>query len=156
MSDLNDVLREALNLTRNQAHVNQVRIVEEMDADSPRLVVDPYQIQEVAVNVILNAIDAMSGGGTLTVRTRAVSDAVEDRDKWVELEVSDTGCGITPENLERVFDPFYTTKSPGEGTGLGLAISYGIVTEHGGEISLSSRSGGGTTVTVRLPAALKE
>jgi len=150
LADLNGVLHEALNLTRNQAHLHRVTIQEEMDAALPHLVIDPFQVQEVAVNVVLNAIDAMPDGGTLTVTTRAVGDAAG---QWVEFRIADTGIGITPENLEQVFDPFFTTKPPGKGTGLGLAISYGIVTEHGGEIRVSSEVGHGTTVAVRLPVA---
>jgi two-component system NtrC family sensor kinase len=157
LSRLNDVLRDALNLTRNQAHLNRIAIVEELDADLPDLVIDPYQIQEVAVNVILNAIDAMPDGGTLTVRSRGVHEpARAGSGKWAEFEICDTGRGIRPENLEHVFDPFFTTKPPGEGTGLGLAISYGIVTEHGGEIRITSQPNRGTTVTVRLPAVSRE
>ena len=124
-----------------------------MDDELPPLVIDPNQIQEVAVNVILNAIDAMREGGTLTVRTRAVE---RDGQPAVELEISDTGTGIREEDLDHIFDPFFTTKPPGEGTGLGLAISYGIVAEHGGEIRVSSTSNRGTSVTVQLPAGLKE
>jgi two-component system NtrC family sensor kinase len=160
LSNLNEVLGEALNLTRNQAHLHRVAIVEELDANLPELVIDPYQIQEVAVNTILNAVDAMSDGGTLTVRTRAVGGdgrgAEEEPGRWAEFEISDTGCGIPAENLEHIFDPFFTTKPPGKGTGLGLAISYGIVTEHGGEIDVCSEPGRGTTVTVRLPAVPEE
>ena len=153
VSGVNQVLRESLNLTRNQALLNQVEIREEMDAELPPLVIDPNQIQEVAVNVILNAIDAMREGGTLTVRTRAVE---RDGQPAVELEISDTGTGIREEDLDHIFDPFFTTKPPGEGTGLGLAISYGIATEHGGEIRVSSTPNRGTSVTVQLPAGLKE
>jgi len=153
LSHLNDVLREALNLTRNQALLHQIVIREEMDQELPPLVMDPNQIQEVAVNVILNAIDAMSEGGTLTVRSRA---AEKDGRTAAEFEISDTGTGIAPENVERIFDPFFSTKPPGKGTGLGLAISYGIVTQHGGEIRVSSELNRGSTVTVHLPGVLKE
>jgi two-component system NtrC family sensor kinase len=153
LSNLNDVIHEALALTRNQAHLHRVAIQEEIDPALPAIVLDPYQIQEVAVNVILNAVDAMPDGGTLTVRTRAVEDGGR---RWAELQVIDTGSGISREDLERVFDPFFTTKPPGKGTGLGLAISYGIVTEHGGEINLASEVHRGTTATLRLPIEEKE
>ena len=153
LSSLNDVLREALNLTRNQAHLSKVAIVEKMDSGLPHLVIDPHQIQEVAMNVLLNAIDAMPDGGTLTVSTRT---ADHNGGRWAEFEISDSGCGISAEALEHVFDPFFTTKPCGKGTGLGLAISYGIVAEHGGEINISSEVDGGTTFTVRLPIATKE
>jgi two-component system NtrC family sensor kinase len=148
-ADLNGVLREALSLTRNQARISRVNVVEETAPDLPEAVVDADQIQQVAVNLMLNAVDAMPDGGDLTVRTRAV----EGRDgTWVEFEVADTGVGIPPGNLERVFDPFFTTKPAGKGTGLGLAIAYGIVAEHGGRIAITSEVGRGTTARVRLPA----
>ena len=153
LSSLNDVLREALNLTRNQAHLNKIAVVEKMDPDLPHLVIDSHQFQEVAVNVILNAIDAMPDGGTLRVGTRR---AEHGSAKWAEFEISDTGCGIPAQDLEHVFDPFFTTKPPGKGTGLGLALSYGIVAEHGAEINVTSEVDCGTTVTVRIPIVTKE
>ena len=153
LSDLNSVLHEALNLTQNQARINRVNVVEELDPALPHLVIDANQIQQVAVNVIVNAIDAMSDGGRLTVRTRSID---ENDSKWVEFDISDTGCGIPPENLEHIFDPFFTTKPTGKGTGLGLAIAYGIVTEHGGEISVATQADRGTTITVRLPVTSGE
>ena len=106
------------------------------------------------MNVILNAIDAMSEGGTLAVRTRLVE--ADGAPQAAEFEIADTGSGIAPNDLEHVFDPFFTTKPPGKGTGLGLAISYGIVTEHGGRIRVASPPGRGTTVTVHLPVAQAE
>jgi len=114
------------------------------------VVIDPHQIQEVGVNIILNAIDAMPDGGTLTVRTRPV-DGKDS--KWVEFEISDSGRAISPEDLEHIFDPFFTTKPAGEGTGLGLAISYGIVSEHGGESNVISELNRGTT-GMALPWAM--
>jgi two-component system NtrC family sensor kinase len=153
LSDLNTVLAEALNLTRNQAHVNQVSIVEETDPRLPHLVIDPHQIQEVAVNIILNSIDAMPSGGTVSVRSRLIEEGEQE---WAELTISDTGCGIPAEDLERVFDPFFTTKPPGQGTGLGLAISYGIVAEHRGDIHVESHVDRGTTVSVRLPVLTED
>ena len=148
LSDLNSVVRGALNLTQNQAHISHVAILEQLDSGLPQLLIDGDQIQQVVVNIIVNAIDAMPGGGRLTVCTRSVADENSPR---VELEISDTGCGIPAENLERVFDPFFTTKPAGKGTGLGLAIAYGIVAEHGGQISIYSELDHGTAVTVRLP-----
>jgi len=150
LADLGDVLRKALTLTRNQAHLSQVDTREELDPNLPQLVMDPNQIREVAVNMIVNAIDAMPDGGTLTLCTRHVT---EDGAQWAEFEVSDTGCGIAPENRDHIFDPFFTTKHEGKGTGLGLAVSYGIVMEHDGQMKVSSELGQGTTVTVRLPIA---
>jgi len=153
LSNLNDVVHKATALTRNQASIHQVNVVEEMDPDLPPLIIDPNQIQETTVNVVVNAIDAMPDGGDLVIRTRTVDD---HGTQWAELEITDTGCGIRPEDLDHVFDPFFTTKRPGEGTGLGLAVSYGIVAEHGGRIDLASQVGHGSTVRIRLPVAPKE
>ena len=152
-SGLNYVVRRAINLTENHARINQVEISEQLSSGLPFLVIDPNQIEEVVVNVIVNAIDAMPTGGRLTIRT----DRVDGEDtRWVEIEVSDTGCGIEPENLEHIFDPFFTTKPAGTGTGLGLAVAYGIVTDHGGQINVSSVLDHGTTVAVRLPLFVEE
>ncbi len=148
-ADINDVLRQALALTRNQAVLQRVRVREALAGDLPSAVIDAKQIEQVAVNIIVNAIDAMPGGGDLEVRTRLTQDG---GGRWIEFEIKDTGCGIPPEITDRIFDPFFTTKPPGKGTGLGLAIAYGIVSEHGGRIHVDSRAGAGTTVTVRLPA----
>jgi two-component system NtrC family sensor kinase len=153
LSNLNDVLGEALNLTRNQAHLHRVTVTQTLDAALPHIVIDPFQVQEVAVNIILNAIDAMPEGGSLAVSTQLTDGG---RGPWAEFRIIDTGTGIPPEIIDRIFDPFFTTKPPGKGTGLGLAISYGIVTEHGGEIGVTSEPGKGTAVTVRLPVTAKE
>jgi len=152
-SDVNDLVRQALTLTRNQARIAGVNFVEKLESDLPSLVIDPNQIQEVVVNVIVNATDAMPDGGDLTVHTGTVE---EEDVTWVVLEISDTGHGISAEDLERIFDPFFTTKQADKGTGLGLAVSYGIVAEHNGHITVSSEVNRGTTVTIRLPATLKD
>ena len=153
LSDLNHVVGQALDLTRNQASINQIEIVLELDPQLPSVLMDANQIHEVAVNLVVNAIDAMPDGGRLAVRTHAIDG---DGARWVEFEVSDTGCGIPDENIEQIFDPFLTTKKTGEGTGLGLAVSYGIIIEHGGRVDVSSEVNQGTTVTVGLPATPKE
>ncbi|MBF0561193.1 MAG: CHASE domain-containing protein [Alphaproteobacteria bacterium] len=104
----------------------------------------PGQINQVFMNILVNAIQAMVGGGTLKVGTRA-------EPPWAVVEVTDTGSGIPPDVLPRIFDPFFTTKKVGEGTGLGLSISYGIVDRHGGRIQVQSAVGTGTTFEIRLP-----
>ncbi|MBN1764555.1 MAG: cache domain-containing protein [Sedimentisphaerales bacterium] len=148
VSDLNHLLDQALNLVRNPAGMNRIRVVKELDPDLPGILLDPNQIQEVAVNLMVNAIDAMPDGGELAVHSRAFEDKGMP---WAEFKISDTGCGIPAENIERIFDPFYTTKQEGKGTGLGLAVSYGIVAKHGGRVSIESQIDQGTTVTVQLP-----
>ncbi len=153
LSDLNGLVREALNLIQNQARISRVQVAPEFDPHLPQLLIDANQIQDVVVNLIVNAIDAMPDGGRLTVRTRS---AAENAITWAELEISDTGCGIPEDDLERIFDPFFTTKQTGKGTGLGLAIAYGIVSEHGGHINVASKVNSGTTFTVRLPLTSEE
>jgi signal transduction histidine kinase len=123
-----------------------IEIVRDYQADLPTVVMDPAQMQEVFINLIMNAAEAMDGVGRLTVSTRAdVARGV------VQADVRDTGHGISAENMARIFDPFFTTKEVGHGTGLGLAISFGIVKEHGGTITVESEEGKGTTFTVELP-----
>jgi len=110
----------------------------------PLVSVDRGQWVEVFLNLITNSIDAIDGDGNVELKVRAAADQVE-------FDVSDSGSGIAPENLARVFDPLFTTKRPGQGTGLGLAIVRDVVSAHGGTVSLRSQPGKGTTVTVRLP-----
>ena len=112
---------------------------------------DPSQIQQVFLNLIINAAEAMPGEGHLTLATRLAASG-----KAVEVEFADTGCGIKQADLERIFEPFFTTKGARRGTGLGLAISYGIVKEHRGTIAVESEVGKGTTFVVSLPLSLEE
>jgi two-component system, cell cycle sensor histidine kinase and response regulator CckA len=114
--------------------------------DLPPVLCDPGQIEQLLINLILNARDAMPGGGELVIDTSW-------RGERVRLRVSDSGAGMAPDVAERAFEPFFTTKGNGSGTGLGLATVYGIVTQAGGEVSLASTPGAGTTVTVLLPVA---
>ena len=144
--DVNEIIREALSLMENQALIQSVKVVQELNADVPGIVVDTDQIQQVFINVILNALDAMPEGGTLRVRSDLASEGCA-----VQVVFSDTGDGIPPEHMDKVFDPFFTTKRPNEGTGLGLAVSYGIIERHGGKIEVESEVGVGTTVTIALP-----
>src|SRR6185295_9839112 len=111
---------------------------------------DAGQLKQVFLNLLLNALQSMPGEGRITV-TAALWPSVRGRDeaRWVEVRIADTGAGIPPDQLRRVFDPFYTTKH--DGTGLGLAICHGIVEQHEGEIQMESEVGTGTTVSIRLP-----
>ena len=145
-ADINDVLQESLRLTENQALVNNVEIIKRFDQRLPEIMVDKGQIQQVFVNILVNAIDAMPDGGTLRVASDMTADG-----RSVTVTFSDTGCGIKPENISRVFDPFFSTKDASKGTGLGLAVSYGIVTRHNGGIEVESDVGKGSSFTVRLP-----
>lgn len=107
------------------------------------------QLQQVFTNIILNAIQAMPQGGRLTIQTSASGNQVE-------VEVKDTGCGISPENMGKLFTPFYTTKEEVKGVGLGLAVAYGIIKLHYGTIEVQSKEGKGTVFTIRLPLSSGE
>jgi len=119
--------------------------------DLPPIFIDSSQMQQVFMNMIINAAEAMDGNGRLQLTTRL--DTVENS---VDVIFTDTGHGIRKEDMKRLFDPFFTTKEVGHGTGLGLAISYGIVREHKGNISVESEVGRGTTFIVSLPATVEE
>lgn len=149
--DVNSVLEQCVSLVQDQALFHNIHVEKELEAHLPMAVIDPSQIERVFMNMIINAAEAMEGGGRLALATRYDPDH-----RLIEVEFADTGHGIPEANLERIFDPFFTTKDAGHGTGLGLAISYGIVKEHGGSISVESEVGRGTTFTVRLPLTADE
>jgi len=145
--DVNRLLDTTLKLFEGQFLFHNIQVVRDYSANLPSILGDESQLQQVFMNIILNAADAMKGKGQLTLTTR------QDGPENIEIGISDTGCGIPPENIERVFDPFFTTKGVGHGTGLGLSGSYGIVQMHNGDINVSSRVGVGTTFTVSLPTS---
>ena len=147
-TDLSALLDRAVEAVAHQAAFAGVKIERRYADGLPSIQADPSQLQQVFVNLMNNAADAMGGRGAITLATRAV-DATS-----VEVSVSDTGCGIPEEDLGHLFTPFYTTKAPGKGTGLGLSIVYGIVKMHRGQISATSRVGEGTTFRVTLPVRL--
>jgi len=145
-TNINALVEDSVSLVENQALFHNIWIRKQLRESVPVVTVDPSEIQQVLMNIIINAAEAMNGEGQMSLQTRF--DAV---DNCVEVEVTDTGHGISKENMERMFDPFFTTKDTGHGTGLGLAISYGIIKEHQGTISVESEVGKGTTFVVRLP-----
>lgn len=140
-----DAVREARRLVANEAEINRVEFRLEMPEGLPWVRGNPRDLQQVFLNLFLNAIQAMPDGGLLTVRGKTTGDGA------IEVEVTDTGIGIPEENIGSVFDPFFTTKEVGTGSGLGLAVSYGIIEKHNGSITLRSKVGEGTTFTVRIP-----
>jgi two-component system, NtrC family, sensor kinase len=144
--DMNGVVRSTLALISNQALFHNVRLVELLAPDLPRVTAQRSQLEQVCMNLAVNAAQSLVGAGTVTIETVHH----EDLDQ-VELRVSDTGRGIEPERINRIFDPFFTTKENGHGTGLGLSIVYGIVTKHGGSISVESEVGAGSTFIIRFP-----
>jgi two-component system NtrC family sensor kinase len=143
--DLNLVVDEVIGLTSQKTRYANVRIETELDPDLPKIQASPSELQQVLLNLVNNAIDAIERpGGTVTVATRTAGEEVV-------LEVRDTGKGIPEANLGRIFDPFFTTKPVGQGTGLGLPICYGIVEKMGGRITVESEIEKGTTFTVFIP-----
>jgi two-component system NtrC family sensor kinase len=144
--DINSVLGECLSLIGNQAIFHNIEIKQNFQDDLPMAIIDPSQIERVFINLIINAAEAMDGGGRLAMSTR--SNETKDH---IEIEFTDTGQGIREEDLDKIFDPFFTTKDVGHGTGLGLAISYGIIKGHRGTISVKSKVGQGTTFIIQLP-----
>lgn len=146
-----EVVRDTLRLVRNQVLLSGIEVEQELPEDLPPIHGDPKSLQQVFLNLLINAIQAMKDGGLLSIR----ASLNEDR-HWLQLEISDTGTGINPEDLPHIFEPFYTTKEVGRGTGLGLSVSYGIVQKHGGYIEVQSRVGQGSTFTVFLPLQEEE
>lgn len=145
--DLNQIVAEVCTLLQNEAENHHIRVVRTLDADVKPMRLDAVQIKQLLMNLMQNAIQAMANGGELEVRTEFLET------QRVRLSVRDTGCGIEPEVLEKIFTPFFTTKS--HGTGLGLAICRQIVNEHSGEISVNSTPQQGTTFFVDLPTQQK-
>ncbi|MGI8788274.1 MAG: ATP-binding protein [Pyrinomonadaceae bacterium] len=148
--DLNKLLDDTLQLLEPQFRKSQIEIVKNYAAAPPKIFGNAGKLQQVFTNLIINARDAMFAGGEIILTT-----AIENEDEIV-VEVSDTGSGIEPENLGKIYDPFFTTKGVGSGTGLGLAVSYGIVQEHAGTISATSELGEGTTFRLVFPIAEKQ
>jgi two-component system NtrC family sensor kinase len=148
--NLNDVLNSTLDLMRLDKRMkSDIQIAVSLDPDLPRVMIDEGQIAQVFINIILNAFDAMPNGGTLRVDTRRGG---EDQDREaIIISFADTGIGIPPEELQQIYDPFFTTKEAGKGTGLGLSLSYEIIKRFKGDINVFSEVGKGTVFTIFLP-----
>ncbi|MEE4241011.1 MAG: PAS domain-containing protein [Desulfopila sp.] len=144
---LNALVNESLSLIRDQKLFLHIKVIKDLTDHQIFIDADRHQLCQVVINLIINAIDAMSGKGVLTLRTFG-----EPRSGRAYLEVADTGCGIPEEHLSKVFDPFFTTKALGKGTGLGLSMAYGILQENSGKIFVKQTSAEGTTIAMQLPA----
>ncbi len=144
MVNVNDIANEALSFIEREASFRQVELIRQLDADLPMIKSDRAQLQQVFLNLLNNALDAVEDGGRIMVTSRAVADSVL-------VMVEDDGCGIPEELHDRIFDPFFTTKAPGEGSGLGLSICHTIMKGLGGSLSFDSAPGEGTVFRVRLP-----
>ncbi|MBW2096195.1 MAG: HAMP domain-containing histidine kinase [Deltaproteobacteria bacterium] len=143
--DLGTLLKETINIARNHMTLSKVQLHDEIADDLPTINGNHQGLQQVFLNLITNAVQAMPKGGDLTVRTSL------EKENKIKVDVRDTGTGISEEDLPHIFDPFFTTKDVGKGTGLGLSVSYGIIKKHGGQITVKSKPGKGTTFTVVLP-----
>ncbi len=146
--DLNRVIRETLSLVEPMLKASKISLNAQLDSDLPAVYGNYGKLQQVFMNLILNARDAMPYGGDLTLAT-------ESENSTVHVEVSDNGVGIPADHLNKIFDPFFTTKSKSRGTGLGLSVSYGIIREHGGKIRVESTVGRGTSFRLQFPTARK-
>jgi signal transduction histidine kinase len=147
-ADINDLIGDVVALIHHLLHTRGVELKTDLQEDLTWIQVDRDQIKQVLLNLVHNAIQAMPRGGTLKLKTQSSS---REGVSGVKMQVHDTGIGISPENMERLFEPFFTTRPPGQGTGLGLSVSYGIVTDHGGLIDVESHPGQGSIFTVWLP-----
>jgi PAS domain S-box-containing protein len=147
--DLNKVLRETLTLVEHQFAKASVEVKLALDEGVPGIKGNAGKLQQVFLNLFLNARDAMESGGVLTIRTVSTEPHIG----LVRVVVADSGAGIARENLTKIFDPFFTTKAARKGTGLGLSVSYGIVREHGGDIEVESEIGTGTRFQLSFPQA---
>jgi signal transduction histidine kinase len=148
-ASLNQTLEHAVQMVEHQSDGKVVRVVRDLDTALPALPHDPDQIEQVVRNLLINARDAISGAGEIRVSTRFVPSPAANRAPAVELVVSDSGAGMTPEQTARIFRPFFTTKQ--SGSGLGLAVCKRIVDQHGGSISVESEVGRGSRFVIRLP-----
>ena len=146
LTNINNILERVLSLIEKQALFQNIKITKKLHPHIPMAMIDITQIQQVFMNIILNAAEAMEGKGSLTIGTQLLKDG-----RFMEIGFTDIGCGIPQENMKRLFEPFFTTKEETKGIGLGLAISYGIIKNHGGNIEVKSQVGEGTTFIIKLP-----
>jgi len=146
--DLNRIIRETLSLVEPMLRASNISLNAQLSPSVPPLFGNSGKLQQVFMNLIMNARDAMPRGGDLTLAT-------ECENSTIHVEVSDSGVGIPPDHLSKIFDPFFTTKSKSRGTGLGLAVTYGIIREHSGKIEVESALGRGTTFRLEFPTARK-
>lgn len=146
--DVEQLIGDTLQLAGNQVKLARVRVRGEVEENVPAIYGDRHQLTQVFLNLVLNALDAMAGGGALTISVEQSPDR-----NFVRIAFADTGVGIPKQSLGSIFDPFFSSKPHGQGTGLGLSVSLGIIQQHGGHIGVESEVGQGTTVTVSLPIA---
>ena len=145
--DINTIIQTSLRLVKDQSPFTGIPIASSLQQDLPSIQGDRLRLEEVFLNLFANAADALGGRGVLSIRTARAGDNL------IEITVADNGHGIDPAFLPHIFEPFFSTKEPGQGTGLGLSITYSIVRNHHGSIHAESAIGQGTTFTILLPIA---
>jgi two-component system NtrC family sensor kinase len=145
-ANVNSIVEHVIEMIQNQTLINKIGTQKLLQPNLPQINVDHHQIEQVLVNICMNAIEAMPQGGSLSIK----SD-FDQETGLIKIIIKDTGPGIPKENMEKIFDPFFTTKAPGAGTGLGLAISHRIIYDHDGQIRVESEEGKGTQFTIELP-----
>ncbi|MFZ5563225.1 MAG: sensor histidine kinase [Thermodesulfobacteriota bacterium] len=150
-TEINRLIEATIKLIENQALIKGVVINFRPGENIPMLVIDRSQMQSVLLNMIINALDASAPSDTIEIATAMARSAGAPHQNGVEITIADTGCGIPPENMDKLFDPFFSTKEVGKGTGLGLSVSFGIVKEHNGNIRVQSEVGAGSTFFIWLP-----
>lgn len=146
-NSIEDIINKTLNLISYELEIKEIQLIKNIAANLPKAKCDFKQIQQVLLNLIYNAIEAMSNKGTLTITANRAGGAKT----LLEVAISDTGCGISEKDLEHIFEPFFTTKEEGKGVGLGLSVVYGIIARHNGSIAVESERGKGSNFKVRLP-----
>jgi PAS domain S-box-containing protein len=156
--DINSLVRDVLKLTDLQIAKEKIKVFTDLQSDVPSIIGDDNQLQQVFINIIVNAVHAMPQGGTLTIASRLdISESSDPHSNgFVEISISDTGFGIPSKDIPKIFDPFFTTKDIDKGTGLGLTVSHRIVEDHGGTIDVESKVNEGTRFTVKLPIQIRE
>jgi signal transduction histidine kinase len=142
---VNEVIENTTKLIRSQKEYRLISIEENLDLHLPLMMGDKNQLQQVILNLVLNACEAMPDGGILQLETSSDEETVQ-------VVIKDNGCGIKREDQEKIFDPFFTTKPLGKGTGLGLSVTYGIIQSHNGSIDIESEENQGTTFVISFPA----
>jgi PAS domain S-box-containing protein len=147
--DINQILQEILELVRHKSRYDKIDILTDLCADLPVVTGDPGGLRQVFMNLVMNAHQAIKDSGLVEITTR------QSDPHTISVKIRDNGCGISKDSIDQIWDPFFTTKEIGEGLGLGLAVTYNIVKRHGGEISVESKVGKGTTFTVRIPVCQK-
>jgi two-component system NtrC family sensor kinase len=155
-ADLNQLIEKTVQLVSQSAQAADIEINMDLDPALPAVWMDDSLVEQVIMNMLVNARHSIQGGGRITIRTRLLEEHSRDAaskmaDAKVEITIADTGCGIAPENLQKIFDPFFTTKGVGKGTGLGLSVSHGTIEAHGGTIEVESTVGEGTEFRIYLP-----